>query len=55
MAKKLEVKLKGLPDYKVQKTDDKGRVLIYERKTDNLTTGGVWVNPDGKTKKFIGW
>lgn len=55
MATKQEATLKGLPNYNVHKTDDKGRTLIYERKTDNLTSDSFWVDKDGKTKKFNGW
>lgn len=51
-----ERKLKEMGDrYSVHKKDDKGRVLVYDRNTDNLTSSGIWVETDGKTKPFNGW
>lgn len=56
MTTEQEKKVKEMSDrYGTYKTDEKGRVLVYDRKTDNLTNDSYYVDKDGKTTKFNGW
>lgn len=51
-----EKKVKEMSDrYSVYKTDEQGRKLVYNTRTDNLTSDSYWVDKDGKTTKFNGW